>query len=181
MKKNFLKLIENEQIAELSAQVFNQKLSESGNGTYTEVLSEDEETAFMDKLLSKDGLEAEPWLKFLNDYSEHYPVCNQAIDLLLNSLDKSQAMPLLVTLLNKYSYNEQQGLKVCDIVLKGNSYKENLDLLQTMTGCGRFFSDEIYKRLEVVDARIRDAGYAEQAVFAESYRQAVENYKNNHV
>ena len=176
MKKHYLKLINDEEIAELSTQVFNSKLAD-GSDTFTDVLSEEEEIAFMQKLLTKDGAEADPWLEFIQGYNRHYPVCNKAIDVLFQNLDNSRNVALLIDLLSAHGYNERQGLAVCDLVWKLSDQDKALLLIQLIYECGRFFSSEIYQKLMSIDARVRERN-GEQIHFAESYRQAVENHQS---
>ena len=198
MKQNFLRSIDfqklddpsyikelssrigSEQMEELSAQVFNQKLPNNpGGGTYTDVLTEDEETVLIAITLNKAGHEADPWLEFIQSYNRIYPFANKAIDVLFKNLNNPKSIPLLIDLLSTHGYNESQGLALCDIVLKNNNQEEALRLLQLIYGHCHFFSPDIYRRLETIDSRISELGYTEQAHFAESYRQAVESYRQS--
>lgn len=169
-----------EQITELSAQVFDQKLPNNpGGGTYTDVLSAEEETVLIAITLSKAGHEADPWLEFIQRYNRTYPFSNKAIDVLFKNLENPKSIPLLIDLLSAHGYNESQGLALCDIVLKDNNREEALRLLQLIYGNCHFFSPDIYRRLETIDSRISELGYTEQAHFAESYQQAVESYRQS--
>lgn len=177
MKKiNLLELIRKEEISELYANVFAQKLPDStGDGTFTRVLSEDEETEFMEKLISKSGYEADPWLEFIQEYCRHYPLSNKATNVLFKHIDDPKTIPLLIDILSTFGYTDSQGIALCELVLKDSQSPHALRILQLIYERARIFSPDVYRLLEKIDARIHESGYAEQATFAVSYRQVIDS------
>lgn len=179
MKKiDLMQLIDQDKATELYQSVFNQKLPDStGDGTYTQVMSADEETALVKKALVKEGHEADPWLEIIQEYSRKYAMSNKAVQVLLNSLDNPRSVPLLIDILSAFGYNEAQGIALCNFVLTDSQHPDVLRILQLLYERARVFSPDIYRLLERIDTRVHEAGYAEQAQFAESYKQAIESHK----
>ena len=182
MNKNFLKLIETEQIDALFMQVFNQKiLPDSGDSSYTEVLTEEEETALVNKLLCVSEPAADKWLEFTKQYLSHYSLCNKAVGILLDNVNQQRAVELLLDYISRYSYNEQQGMRICNIALNGNILPEICQLVKALCANGRIFSADINSLLERIEMRFKEAGCTEFSELSNAYKKAIEDYRNQKI
>ncbi|MBR1825451.1 MAG: hypothetical protein IJ770_02585 [Alphaproteobacteria bacterium] len=177
MAKNYLELIKNGQADELYVSVFDNHLDNNTDSSYVDVLGEEAEVALMQKALAMQRHEADPWLEFIQQYNTKYPFCNKAIDVLFDNFDNSKSLPLLISLLSRFGYSESQGIRLCKIMLQSNDQHLIVQLLQLLCEQGRIFYPEIHRLLESIDVRIKDTEYKEHATFAESYRQAIANYR----
>lgn len=176
--KNFFTMISDEQIDVLFSQIFNQKLSCNANNTYTEVLTNEAETALVNKLFDADAKKANKWMEFIQQYISHYPLYNQAIDVLLNNIENHNSIVLLTDHINRYGYNEQQGIDICKIVLNSRDYARFASLINCICANGRTFSSEIFRLLEGIEMRMKEAGYTKVDELAKSYKTSVEKYLN---
>ncbi|MBR6355930.1 MAG: hypothetical protein IKR92_03640 [Alphaproteobacteria bacterium] len=177
-KNKIFELINQEKVDELFACVFEQTLPNSeGKGTYTQVLTAEEETVVVRKMLTKNGHEADPWLEFIQQYSRKYPLSNRAVQVLLDHTDDPKSIPLLIDVLSAFGYNEDQGIALCNFVLTDSQHPDVLRILQLLYERARVFSPDVYRLLEKIDGRVHEAGYSEQAQFAESYKQAIESQR----
>ena len=175
MKKNYLELINSDQIEELYVNVFDAHLPGSVSETsYTDVLTADEEVALMQKVLQKEGHEADPWLEFLQQYNKVYPLSNQAVNILFNNIENPKSVPLLVTVLSRFGYNDQQGITLCNLMLQSQDTEFIIRIAQLLCETGRIFFPEVYNLLGKLDVRIKESGYKDQATFAESYQQTLD-------
>ncbi|MBQ9271811.1 MAG: hypothetical protein IJ218_06075 [Alphaproteobacteria bacterium] len=174
-KKNYLQLINDGLINELAVTVFNTHLDDKSETTYTDVLTEDEEIALMQKTIAMTGHEADPWLEFVKTYNTKYPLCNKALDVLFKNADHPNSLLLLIALLSCSVYNEEQGIKLCNIMLQSQDQSVIMQLLQLLCECGRIFYPEVYRLLGKMDTKLRDT--EQQYDFAAAYKQAVENYR----
>ena len=113
---NFLKLIEENKVNDLSSRVFKQKLDKSSTGTFTAVLTEQEENACVQKMLDNHPTGA--WRDFVVQYFNHYPPCNSSVELLLNNLHLVVARDLLKLVIKKNGILEEQAKKLCQTVLR---------------------------------------------------------------
>ena len=176
--KKIIELIEKNKAEALYSAIFNQKLPGStSDGTYTQVLSFEEETMLVRKVLNTNDYEADPWLEILQQYSRIYPLSNQAVQELLDNMDNPKAIPLLLSILSAFGYNEAQGIALCKYVLQHLQSTHTLKILQLVYERAHFLSPEIHRLLENIDCRMQEVGYIEQAKFTESYCQAIENYR----
>lgn len=182
MKKDFLKLIETEQIEALFQQVFNQKLLPgSENSTYTEVLTEEEEIALVNKLLGVSESAAAKWVEFAKQYLSHYSLCNNAVDILIGNIEDRRATELLLVCMGRYGYNEQQGMKICNIALNGRVSPEVCELVKVLCANGRIFSADICRLLERIEMRFNEAGFTELKELSNAYKKAIEDYRNQKI
>lgn len=116
MVNNYLPLIEENKVNDLSFLVFNQKLTPTSTETYTDTLSEEEENAVIQKMLDNHPTGA--WRDFVAEYFKHYPPCNSSVDLLLSNLNLVVARDLLKQIIKSYSIMEDQAQTLCQAVLK---------------------------------------------------------------
>ena len=115
---NYLSLIEENKVNDLSSRVFKQKLDKSSTGTFTAVLTEAEENACVQKMLDNHPNGA--WRDFVVHYFSHYPPCNSSVNLLLCNADLAVARDVLkqVITMDWGGLTLDQAKKLCEIVQK---------------------------------------------------------------
>jgi hypothetical protein len=115
---NYLSLIGENKVNDLSSLVFNQKLNKESKEGFTNVLSEAEENAAVQKMLDNHPNGA--WRDFVVQYFNHYPPCNSTVDLLLNNADLVVARDVLkqVITMDWGGLTLDQAKKLCEIVQK---------------------------------------------------------------
>ena len=115
---NYLSLIEENKVNDLSSLVFNQKLNKDSAGTFTAVLTEQEENACVQKMLDNHPNGA--WRDFVVQYFNHYPPCNSSVNLLLCNADLAIARDVLkqVITMDWGGLIPDQARKLCEIVQK---------------------------------------------------------------
>ena len=173
--KNLLELIKSGNPKELSAHVFDQKLDAASTSGFTLNLYEAEENEVIRRLLEAD--EPSAWVDFLNRYTSHYPLFNSAVRILLEATDKSYVRDLLVQEFSRYGYNEEQGMKVCNLFLRDNT-DTYIPLLETIAHNGRIYFENIHAMLEKIDDR-RKENHQMPASYATIYKSSIDAYYNN--
>lgn len=124
---NYLSLIGENKVNDLSSLVFNQKLNKDSKEGFTNVLSETEENAAVQKMLDNHPNGA--WRDFVVQYFNHYPPCNSTVNLLLNNADLAVARDVLkqVITMDWGGLTIDQAKKLCEIVQKEeNSFSFHL-------------------------------------------------------
>lgn len=157
MKK--IEMILTGKFEELRRSVFEKKLDNSGEGTYTEPLSAEEECELVNQVL-KHTPESE---KFLLDYLEHYPINNKAVNMLISQAVDSDIKQILLKEFELYGYNVEQGLGICQAVGSTDSL-----FMRRFCGYGRIFYEDLYLRLSLIEAG---------GSFGEIYKKAVDKYR----
>ena len=169
-------LIVTGKLKELNLSVFNKKLDASSKNSYTDVLSDDEECLIVEQIL-KGGT---GFLYFLQKYQKHYPLCNKAIELLLNNVSDKGIQQLLLQNFKLYGYNEIQATTVCKL-----SAKVDGAFLYAFCTSGRVFYADLYTRLSLLCSEeykkfSKEHNLPEQGNWGELYKQATENYHKMH-
>lgn len=99
-------------LKELGLKVFEQKLDENSETSFTAVIPASEECLIVKEML--EGRSASGWFNFLCRYQKHYPLSPEAIELLLADILKNEyAKKLCAQEFKRYSFNEAQALAVC--------------------------------------------------------------------
>ena len=167
---NYLQYIETKQVNKLFDEVFDKQLLEKGTSAYAKVLKEDEQIAFIRKMLTLDAVEVDNWVVFLKLYNQHHPIAEKAVDELCDNLENNVAFSLIVDIFSTQGYTERQGMKLCRYMLETTDSDKAIKLFQIICSYGKEFSLEIYNYLVRIDIHICELGYPEQAVLANSYQ-----------
>jgi hypothetical protein len=158
--KNFLTLIEDDQVEELRSKVFEQRLSDSKDGgTYTTVLDEDEEVALVTKIADKSDY----WLGFLKEYIQHYPLCNTAVCELFANFRQEVYLPFFKYYISKYGYSTMSARIFCEIIRNLPEEERDEELIKLFCRKAVIWSPEIYTCLDYVDHK-----------YAELYKESVD-------
>ena len=115
MKK--IKLIKSGQIEDLKAQTFGQKLEKNSEGTYTAVLSEDEELTVVEKIVANDA-QSSKWVEFFAGYVEHYVPFNSALKVLIEYLNVDSSPKLLLSVAKKWGLAPDIMTLLCQKAIK---------------------------------------------------------------
>jgi len=145
---------------ELCREVFNQKLNDDSEGTFTTPLVEEDECALVKQVLlgvpmSKD---------FLFEYLKHYPLGNKAVDLLISHLDNQDSKHAVLKIIERYGYTEGQGLAICHRI--GSN---DVPFMRKFCHSGRVFYIDLYQTLSLLGA---------DEEFGEIYRKSVDEYRS---
>lgn len=154
------KLIESGKFEELRRKVFNQKLEEGSVGTYTILLSDDEEC-----LLAQQVMRGTPNSReFLTEYLRHYPLCNKAVDVFISQPNyDSEVKSVLLEVITRYGFNEKQGFAICN-----NVGLSDVGFMQKFCKSGRVFYIDLYQSLTFL---------GEEEGLGELYRKSVDAYR----
>ncbi len=112
---NAKKLIEQNQVSELSALVFNQHFDNSSTNGYTYPLGAEDEALVVKQMLLTQSSD---WYNFVKRYLQHYPLSNQADELLAdNAAENPFARKLLVFSIKKYGCHPAVAERLCKYLL----------------------------------------------------------------
>lgn len=157
-------------LKELYQSVFEKKINEKSDGSYTAPLSEDEEALLVQQLLSGRS----SYLGFLQKYQKHYPLSNKAMDLLIENLDKDFVLKFLEKEFTLYSFTESQGLAICNAA-KGLDNR----FLHAFCTSGRIFYSSVYQKLSLLGINDKNDSLPSEENWGELYKKSVNNYRNN--
>lgn len=145
---------------ELNRLVFDQKISEDSEATFTACLDEEEQLMLVQSMLSgqKGALE------FMQKYQKHYTLCNKAIMKLIANISEEKVKSFLREEFRLYGYNEEQGVAVCKAVNVLDA-----DFLLDFAMSGRVYYERVYAELRMASE--------DKGGFGKVYRQAIENRK----
>ena len=151
---NKTELIKSGQIEDLKAQIFGQKLEKNSEGTYTAVLSEDEELAVVEKIVANDAQSAE-WGEFFARYVEHYPAFNSALKVLIEHLNVDSSPKLLLSVAKKWGLAPDIMILLCQKAIK----EEWVEATPILAECAQNphsirFDEDIFRVLERFDDRL---------------------------
>lgn len=151
---NKTKLIKSGQIEDLKAQTFGQKLEKNSEGTYTAVLSEEEELAVVEKIVANDAQSSE-WVGFFAGYVEHYVPFNSALKVLIEYLNVDSSPKLLLTVAKRWGLAPDIMTLLCQKAIK-EELAETAPILAEYAQNPRStrFYEDIFCRLERFDDRL---------------------------
>lgn len=142
---------------ELNRQVFNQKLSAESEGVFTRCIDEAAEVMLV-KMMLEGNADA---TAFLKKYQKHYPLCNKAVNLLIDGITDDTAKDFLKQEFQLYGYNEEQGLKICKLACMLDA-----EFLLAFARYGRVFYADVQAALDNIE------GIADESL-GKIYRRAV--------
>ncbi|MBO6290089.1 MAG: hypothetical protein J6N45_07190 [Alphaproteobacteria bacterium] len=114
---NKIELIKSGQIEDLKAQTFGQKLESYSEGTYTAVLSEEEELAVVQQVV-EDNEQSELWRVFFEQYISHYVPFNSALKVLIENLYVQPACMLLLVVAKRWGLAPDIMTLLCQKAIK---------------------------------------------------------------
>lgn len=175
MRKDKKKLIELNQVDELSSLTFNQHMDNSSEQGYTEPLSNEEELSVVRQLLSTRNPQ---WFNFLRQYFQHYPMLNESTVLLIDSaLTDSNITDLLVANMQRYGCDPEQATKLCQAFLTNNTIFP--DLLSIICKTSRIHSQSVKMLLERLENREREKHPdCQNPQYVELYEKSITEYRN---
>lgn len=149
-----IELIKSGQIEDLKAQTFGQKLEKNSEGTYTAVLSEDEELAVVEKIVANDAQSSE-WVEFFAGYVEHYAPFNSALKVLIEYLNVDSSPKLLLSVAKKWGLAPDIMTLLCQKAIK----EERVEATPILAECAQNphsirFDEDIFCMLEHFDTRL---------------------------
>ena len=174
-KNNFLPLIMENKVSELTKMVFNQKLTAGAKSSFVEPLSEEEENSVLKQLFAADNNIREEWLVFVKEYLQHYPGFISTDRILVNNLANSDAVYLIVISVSRYGYTNEIGSKICDYAATADE-ETQVKLLSLLCENGRIFYADIHDKLESIDMRRKEKNLPDLD-FAKSYIQGISSYR----
>lgn len=143
-----LDLIKADEQELFEAEVFGQTTGivcdEDGSHTYVFPLSTEEEIALYKKAFEAGG----KWLEFLEKYADTYPLTNGCVLELAENYKNPQVYELLKKSLQNYGYNEQVGLKVCEII-SGKDF-DDAEFIDLFCKSGRIYYSTIARKLDFI-------------------------------
>ena len=146
-----LDLIKADEQELFEAEVFGQTTGivcdEDGSHTYVFPLSSEEEIALFKKAFEAGG----KWLEFLEKYADTYPLTNECMMELVANYQNPQAYELLKKSLQNYGYNEQVGLKVCEII-SGKDF-DDAEFINLFCTSGRVCYPDVARKLDFIDKK----------------------------
>lgn len=120
---------------------------EDGSHTYVFPLSSEEEIALFKKAFEAGG----KWLEFLEKYADTYPLTNECMMELVANYQNPQAYELLKKSLQNYGYNEQVGLKICEII-SGKDF-DDAEFIDLFCTSGRVCYPDVAQKLDFIDKK----------------------------
>lgn len=176
MSNKFLSLIEENKVNDLTSLVFNQKLNQNSPGSFTELLTEPEENAVIQKMLDSHPNSA--WRDFAAEYFKHYPPCNSTVDLMLANLNLVVARDLLKQIIKRYSIMEYQALTLCQAVFQ-DEVDHGFHLVHDYCKNPRRMAvnNDLLLMLGNIDNKYADHGDV-HVKLAEVYQTAIKNNNN---
>ena len=175
MRKDKKKLIELDQVDELSSLIFNQHMDNSSEQGYTEPLSNDEELLVIRQLLATRNPK---WFCFVRQYLQHYPMLNESVSLLADSsFTDADISALLADNMRRYGCDPRQATKLCQILLANST--TNPDLVNLICKSSRISSQSVKTLLERLEDRERDKNPDCQfPKYVELYEKSIKEYRN---
>jgi len=168
-------LIRNGSAAEVTATLFAQRLKGGKEVVYfTAVLSPEEEIELVHRLVSDEN--QEEWVHLMSEYRKHYPLCNEAVDLLIKNSEDEGVIKVLSGEFRRYSYTEEQAVKICNKIRASGPNKQQHPLLIAISSYGRIFYDKVFNLLVNIDKQSENDN-GEKTNYAESYRKAIKKHR----
>ena len=151
---NKTELIKSGQIEDLKAQIFGQKLEKNSEGTYTAVLSEEEELAVVQQVV-EDNEQSELWRVFFEQYISHYAPFNSALKVLIEYLNVDSSPKLLLSVAKKWGLAPDIMILLCQKAIK----EERVEATPILAECAQNphsirFDEDIFRVLERFDDRL---------------------------
>lgn len=150
MGNKILTLIQQNEFQELEATLFNRKLADNSEGSFTEVMELEEEFALVDLLKSKNETVAQNAEDILQKYSSCYPLFNDTLNVLIENIAENRMRNILFNQITRYSCNDTSARKICMIA---NSTPPDEELLHIFCKSARIFFSDIYQMLDNIDER----------------------------
>ena len=174
MRKDKKKLIEQNQVDELSSLVFNQHMDNSSEQGYTEPLSNEEELSAIRQLLASRNPQ---WFCFLHQYIQHYPLLNESVSLLVDSSFTDAGITALLTdNMQRYGCDPEQATRLCQALLTNTL---NPDLVCLICKSSRISSQSVKILLERLENRERDKNPdCQSPKYVELYEKSITEYRN---
>ena len=166
-------LIRNGRVVELSAAVFGKTIGDSGN-TYADSLNGEEEKELVQRLVSDE--KPEEWLSWMAEYRKYYPLSNIGVAALIENLHSESAEKALIEEFARYSYIEEQAVKICRKALSAEAGKYR-KLITSICTDVRIFSDALPLLLLRLEERDKDEEVPPK--YAETYYESLRNYRKN--
>lgn len=177
-KATLLELIEQNKVNEVSQLVFNNHYDGDDERGYTMPLSYEEETQVIIQATTTSDSLCSEWQKLLTDYSEKYPLSNQALEALIERRSIPFALGLLLLHLAKYGWSEQIAFKICQTTYQEGLSEPNVAMLKYICNYGRIFYTNIYNLLErIVDRHGNNNEEVSVPKFHQLYRDTVDKYR----
>ncbi len=166
-----INIIRSGRVVELSAAVFGQTLSGSTD-TYAYAFSPEEEIELVRRLLSDEN--PNEWLMWMAEYRKHYILSKPAVNMLIENLQSEIAEKALVAEFTRYSYTEEQAMKICRKALAAGAgtYRQ---LIETVCTCCRIYYSDLPLVLRRLDERDKDEDRAPH--YADIYERAIRKYR----
>ena len=151
---NKIELIKSGQIEDLKAQTFEQKLESYSEGTYTAVLSEEEELAVVQQVV-EDNEQSELWRVFFEQYISHYVPFNSALKVLIEYLNVASSPKLLLSVAKRWGLAPDIMFLLCQKAIKEEQAEVASILAEYAQNprSTRFYED-IFRVLERFDDRL---------------------------
>ncbi len=167
----YITIIRNGRIVELSAAVFGKTIRNAGN-TYADSLDGEEEKELVQRLVSDE--KPEEWLGWMAEYRKYYPLSNTGVDALIDNLQSEAAEIALVEEFSRYGYTENQAVMICRKALnnEAGTYRQ---LIETICTSVRMFFSDLPLLLARLDERDKDEDLAPH--YAETYRKSLRKYR----
>lgn len=108
------------------------------------VLDEKEEQSAVYHLLHENGDERKEWQKFLQIYTQKYPLSNLAGESLFARLDVPEVRTLALKIVKRYGCAEGEAKLVCDYL---KSHLEDCELAEVFYHSQRVFFSDVYSAI----------------------------------
>lgn len=148
MTNYFTSLVEENRVAVLAKQVFNQHLEADSTSSFAQVLSLDEEKAVISQFLQTKSAD---WLRFIREYINHYPLNPDAFILLVNELKTAPVKKLITDYLKKYGTNEKESLAICKKIRETEDFDESF--LTTFCNTAHQYYKNVSYQLDNIDTK----------------------------
>ena len=148
MTNYFTSLVEENRVAALSKQVFNQHLEADSTSSFAQVLSIEEEKAVISQFLQTKSAD---WLRFIREYVNHYPLNPEAFVLLVDELKTAPVKKFITEYLKKYGVNESESLAICKKIRETEDFDESF--LTTFCSEARQYYKTVSYQLDNIDEK----------------------------
>ena len=148
MTNYFTSLVEENRIAVLTKQVFNQRLEKDSQSSFVQVLSLDEEKAVISQFLKTKSAD---WLKFIREYVNHYPLNPNNFVLLVDDLKTDSVKKFVADYLKMYGTNEKESLAICKKIRETEDFDESF--LTTFCSTARHYYKTVSYQFDDIDEK----------------------------
>lgn len=178
MKQDKRKLIESNQVSELSSLVFNQHFDNSCTQGFTDPLDFEEEVLAVQQMLKERSSE---WYEFMHTYMQHYPLSNQAANLLASSvLEDAFIASLLKESMLHYGCFPEQAEKICSIFIA--ELPTDTEIINIMCDTSRVNNPSVRILLERLETRMHEKyPDSELPQYVERYDKSIKAYINTRI